>query len=294
MTKRPRSHEIASLAVAAVSKMWIEQGAAVEEIRNDYGDDLLIQTSWKGEMDESRIWVQVKGHDYVTLSSKTPAPRSLRVSSGHAFRWANTSDLVVIAQWDVHTNTGWYTLPQYSISSHSLLQSRRENISLRFPADHILDSASVRRIIWQSRLRSANLLVSSLRFAHLNSFESPTKESAVHFHNEAVAVIFMLWLKLGASFDDDGRPCGEFHDLVCDSYDNLCDPDDELLRDPPERLAGAIALSLLKRLDDLGEIPIEEILLLEMSEVMIDIYEGAYANTSEWEDYLRHRKAVNY
>jgi hypothetical protein len=37
LPRRPIQHVVGAKAVAAVSSIWLDAGAAVEEVRNDYG-----------------------------------------------------------------------------------------------------------------------------------------------------------------------------------------------------------------------------------------------------------------
>jgi len=74
MPQRPSRHRIASQAVAAVRKIWADAGAAVDEIGEDYGEDLLIRPCLGEHMDKSRLWVQVKGTvaDFNLDSARSP------------------------------------------------------------------------------------------------------------------------------------------------------------------------------------------------------------------------------
>jgi hypothetical protein len=55
MPRRTLQHGIADKAVSAVSAIWTDIGAAVDEIQHDYGEDLLVQTSF----DEEVTWTPV-------------------------------------------------------------------------------------------------------------------------------------------------------------------------------------------------------------------------------------------
>ena len=103
MPKRPSQHEIASRAVAAVRKLWADAGAAVDEIHEDYGEDLLVQPSLNGEMDAVRIWVQVKGT--TTFKSRKSNPK-VRLTVGHVKRWLTTDNYVIVILWDVSNGRG--------------------------------------------------------------------------------------------------------------------------------------------------------------------------------------------
>lgn len=60
MPKRPHSHRVADQAVNRVESIFVNCGWACDRIQHDYGEDLLIQTALKDEVDPHRIFVQVK------------------------------------------------------------------------------------------------------------------------------------------------------------------------------------------------------------------------------------------
>ncbi len=84
MTRIAPSHVKASAAVSRVADVFRSAGALCEEIRNDYGEDIILQTQFNGEADRFRILGQVK------FISKGPSKDgNIRVSLGadHVRRW---------------------------------------------------------------------------------------------------------------------------------------------------------------------------------------------------------------
>ncbi|VVJ15414.1 Uncharacterised protein [Amycolatopsis camponoti] len=104
MPKRPLQHVIGSKAAAAVSRIWLDIDAAVDEVKNDYGEDLLVQTSLRGEVDPSRVWVQVKGRSQIDPTSFNK--KSVRVPIDRAIRWAYSAETVALVLWDVSADRG--------------------------------------------------------------------------------------------------------------------------------------------------------------------------------------------
>ena len=89
-------------ARTAVERIWLEIGAAVEEVIRDYGDDLLVQTCLNGKMDASRLWIQVKGRQGIDLR-KREVPIRVRADTGwmviltdssRSIRYAPAEDVV--------------------------------------------------------------------------------------------------------------------------------------------------------------------------------------------------------
>ncbi|REH42563.1 uncharacterized protein DUF4365 [Kutzneria buriramensis] len=135
--------------------IWADQGAAVEEVRRDYGEDLLVQTRLNGRMDSSRIWVQVKGSASVRLNSS--GPLSVPVSSSLLLRWERTVDLVVVVLWDVVNRVGWYATPQEKFSQRDLLANLNGDMKLEISRDKPFDLAAAEHLAWEARIKLANI-----------------------------------------------------------------------------------------------------------------------------------------
>ncbi|WP_431905349.1 DUF4365 domain-containing protein [Micromonospora carbonacea] len=153
MPRRTIQHVIGSQAVAAVSAIWAEVGAAVEEVHNDYGEDLLVQTALEGRVDPFKIWIQVKGRTRLKRPRKDSV-RKIRVSREHAFRWASSLDQVIIVLWDVDEKRGWYARPRQQVVLYELLTSDRDQVAIEFRESDSFDARTAQLIAWESRMDS--------------------------------------------------------------------------------------------------------------------------------------------
>ncbi|GAA1264428.1 hypothetical protein Psi02_64200 [Planotetraspora silvatica] len=162
MPKRPNQHQIASQAVAAVRKLWADAGAAVDELREDYGEDLLVQPSIDGKMDAARIWVQVKGTS-ATSTSKALTP-SVRIKAGQLRRWLATLDRVIVILWNVTQEHGWYLIPAYEVSIQHLGQFDDDRPhKLAFNKEQNFDAESVAYLLWETRIAHADESIARFR-----------------------------------------------------------------------------------------------------------------------------------
>ncbi|MEU6504316.1 DUF4365 domain-containing protein [Streptomyces californicus] len=279
MTNRPRSHEIAALAVSAVSQEWIKSGAAVEEVRNDYGEDLLVQTSWQGEMDDCRIWVQVKGRETVKRNRKGELP-ALRVPGGHASRWVNTADTVVIAVWDVSQEMGWYALPQEQVDPFSLMVSLTDSVGIYFHPDQEFDATAARRLTWMARIRHVTRQLEQARMRQGNFKEMDRPEAAQASHRVAIAASYGFLMKIGL-FVDDAIPPPAFDMGVRNAYVNIEDAD--YFSTPETRFDGALHLALLAHMDAIDpKLGVPQVLLSELVTAMSQLYLGHYGTLQDW------------
>jgi hypothetical protein len=169
VTQRPEKHKIAGKAVSAVSDVIAHANHAPEEIKNDYGEDLLVQTSHKDQMDASRLWFQVKGTANIESHRLKGGGLRYRISFDHALRWIRTVDLVVFVLWDVVNHVGWYAIPRDQVDAYEGITKMKKGVTLRFDEQHLLDEEAVDTLVWRSRLEHHRLLVLSAQEAEQDS-----------------------------------------------------------------------------------------------------------------------------
>jgi Domain of unknown function (DUF4365) len=163
MPKRPRQHVIGDRASHAVQDIIARAEFAVEAVQNDYGDDLLVQTSHAGEIDASRLWFQVKGTEHIARYRRQSGELAYSVPYAHAIKWARSSDPVVVVLWDVPGEIGYFARPVEQVDEWNYLQTHSETTTLLFrPSDH-LDVNAVRKLAWLSRLTRYKLLILAAR-----------------------------------------------------------------------------------------------------------------------------------
>jgi hypothetical protein len=151
--RRTIQHVIGAQAAAAVGKIWVDAGAAVEEIRVDYGEDLSVQTALKGIVDPFRIWVQVKGKSRVA-PPRRGASRKVNISVAHAKKWNQSTEEVIVVIWDITSQTGWYAYPRRQIDVSRMFLSQDGQTTLEFEETSRFDKDAVREITWRCRMRN--------------------------------------------------------------------------------------------------------------------------------------------
>ncbi|MFI8274152.1 DUF4365 domain-containing protein [Streptomyces sp. NPDC085929] len=212
MTHRPKQHQIASLAVAAVRRQWNLQGHAVDEIREDYGEDLLVQTCFEGRMDPARIWVQVKG----TAKDCTTRLPSVQIQARQILRWARTADLVVIVLWDTMKDQGWFALPQDEFDHIELSERGAKSIRLNLSRDLAFNPEAVASLAWAARIEHANRSVVYAR-ALLAEAQEMGQPSVVHYQKGVLASLaFDLSIATGI-IEPGARFTREFVNTMKDS-----------------------------------------------------------------------------
>jgi Domain of unknown function (DUF4365) len=173
MPYRPIQHQLSAMAVAKVCGIWTSIGAAVEEIQQDYGEDLLVQTCLNGKMDASRIWVQVKGVQRAPRMKNPGGKAQIRVRADQALRWARSADIVVLVLWDVENNVGWYSMPGLSNLHAELIAKDRQNIQLTVHSDNLFDTNAARDVAWVARQEHLAKFVRDMRVSEIETQDEP-------------------------------------------------------------------------------------------------------------------------
>lgn len=133
-----------------MTSLLIEAGHAVETVKNDYGEDLLVQTANAGRLDASRLWVQVKGTRSSARYASADGTFRKPFAVDHVLRWLRTADEVIVVLWDVELDAGWYAHPQ-QVDEWGILQ--RTTVTLSFDQADKFDATAIDALVWSSRLR---------------------------------------------------------------------------------------------------------------------------------------------
>lgn len=127
----------------------------------DYGEDLLVQPSHAGQMDATRLWVQVKGTEAIDNHARQDGGFSYSVSVDHAIRWARSADPVIVVLWDVEAERGYYTWPMFQVDAWELPGTK--TTTLRFRQEDVLTADAVVQIAWNARTEHYNTLIAGVR-----------------------------------------------------------------------------------------------------------------------------------
>jgi hypothetical protein len=242
MPKRPIQHEIADRAVAAVRKVWAETGAAVEEIRRDYGEDLLVQTSLNGRMDASRIWVQVKGTCDGAMLLESGRKRTVSVTSELARRWAQTADAVVVVLWDVDRHLGWFGQPPSGLDVAPPVNDGSSGlIGIEICSDDRFTREGAEVLAWRARLHHATRLVREFRGRQREFAEVGDDREAGWASTSALAVVIQTGVDLGILAEKDAKL------FLTDEYRKVLATEFKRIREErsADQFGRAIALSVV-------------------------------------------------
>ncbi|MFF4811276.1 DUF4365 domain-containing protein [Micromonospora chersina] len=242
-------HELASRAVASVVKVLANTGAAVEEVKNDYGEDLFVQTSWRGDVDRSRIWIQVKGRERVAARPRD-GHRAIKVSRDHALRWATMGDTVVVVLWDVSRDVGWYVMPAQCLDAFEVLTSKEDFLNLRVPDENVFNERVIRRLTWRARIDHLNRRATTL-YAQVQEGEDISGDEYLPFRQKQAHIGFEAVRFFGIM--DEAGYTKEFDDRLRIAYRNISLADSEGEYSVEENFDQAVMLLTMATVEEVTE-----------------------------------------
>jgi hypothetical protein len=212
MPRRPRSHELEDQARDRIRAAFNAKGWTVEDLRKDYGEDLLVRIFRGGVATPLMFFVQCKGtesvHRYLTREKEVAWPIKRR----HVDHWERFAEPVILSVWNARTGLAYWECVQSFLATQGgrLFNGGATNRdTLRVPIGNPLDELGLTRIESITRNRFGQVEVERMGSqelvrilentldvkieysarAGLLSFETPDNQVAVHaFGNTAEAL----------------------------------------------------------------------------------------------------------
>lgn len=241
MPQRPDHHVVADMALESVIHICVQCGWACEPVHKDYGDDVLVQTSYNGMLDYSRIWIQVKGTRNINRFYSKKNGYSMKVSLDHALKWVRSADLVVVVLWDVEKNFGLWSIPKDSVDEWDWYLLKTEKSRLIFKENSLFDVENALKIGWIARVNHYQSLLNNALDRDLHYQEFPHHKP--DDYKDRAPLITFDFLRLVQILDD------EFIDMAFyEYYRNTMDEIRKKHPDEPEDMVEgeAAMLSILR------------------------------------------------
>ncbi len=164
---------------------------AVESVKNDYGEDLLVQTSHGGAMDASRMWIQVKGTASLARYRRRNGQMSYSVPAKQVVRWARSADPVIVVLWDIQQALGYFAIIPDNVQSwDGVADAMPKSVKVMFTADRKFDVEGVTQLAWTTRMHRYRglLLEATARVEHAEAMGGSDKPA----HNMRALVVLDL------------------------------------------------------------------------------------------------------
>jgi len=155
--RRTREHVIADLSVNHVERHALLCGYSVEQIRRDYGIDLLITTyDGSGEYENGEIRVQLKATDHLKVVSGGQYI-TWRVEREDLHGWLGELMPVVLIVYDAQADVAyWLYVQAYFASQPGFnLHKAPTRVTVRIPRANIVNQAAMRQFaVYRNAIRA--------------------------------------------------------------------------------------------------------------------------------------------
>jgi hypothetical protein len=205
MPRRPDSHVVGDIAVNRVVDVLNRCGWASQQINQDYGEDILVQTKVGDRIDPHRLWIQVKGTRSIDRFRRKNDDLVYEVSIEHVFKWIRSPDLVIFVLFDVERDRGYYALPVEQVDLWDLYGTQKKRFGIRISDDSVFDQKKAQEISWNARIEyfSAMFVVAEQKYAQVLQDRTLDSNYLPSFKNKGPLLIYEFLRTIG--FLNDGK-----------------------------------------------------------------------------------------
>jgi Domain of unknown function (DUF4365) len=204
MPRMPGAHITGYQSTAAVLKLFVDADCAAEVIKNDYGEDLLVQPQLHGTADTFQIYVQVKTVARAAVKDGKP---QVRINLDHLRRWSNMINPVVIFGYSPLDGKLYSRYPKGGESRYQLIIDGRKSATVRFQPGDEVGPREVKTIIWNCRFAYYSDLI-ALSLKDLEEYMQFTRDVDPSRDDEP-ADVFLICMSLSYQcglVDENGLP----------------------------------------------------------------------------------------
>jgi Domain of unknown function (DUF4365) len=144
MPQRPRSHEVEDLSRNRLHDAFNGVGWTVENLRKDYGEDLLVRIFDNGIATPLSFFVQAKGTDAIQNYASATGPICVPLKREHVNHWREFSEPVIVALWDSKADRiYWNCVQTYFSTEEGKTALAAATEMLRIPVNLPLDATGL-------------------------------------------------------------------------------------------------------------------------------------------------------
>jgi hypothetical protein len=159
MPRRPRFHVLEDISRNKLHEAFGSVGWTVEDLRQDYGEDLFVRIFVDEVATPLSFFVQAKGTDNIVRHTDSHTGKiEFPVKRRHVEHWNQFWEPVILSLWDSKSNsTSWNCVQTYLSTKEGEAALAAPSDSIKIPLDKRLDSVGLVRIhaIAKSRFEHA-------------------------------------------------------------------------------------------------------------------------------------------
>lgn len=156
MPKRPRAHILEDLSRSKLSEVFSSVGWTVQNLDQDYGEDILVRIFENGEATPWSFFIQLKSTDnidkYVSRDGKEV---QYPIKTDHAQHWERFWEPVILVVFDASSQVSYWGIIQNILEKQQSHQKSFKSFKIKIPTDNILDEEGLRRIFALTKRRFA-------------------------------------------------------------------------------------------------------------------------------------------
>jgi hypothetical protein len=159
MPKRPNSHVNEDLSRNRLHNVFEREGWTVEDLRKDYGEDLLVRIFENSQSTPYSFFVQAKAVQHIRVHRNQAGDFiTCSVTATHVSQWERFWEPVILTVWDATDDVTYWEYVQSALERAGRAGARRargKTVRIRIPVCKILNDEAVRRIKSLTKTRLA-------------------------------------------------------------------------------------------------------------------------------------------
>jgi hypothetical protein len=279
MIQIPPDHRLANRAVLAVCTVLDRAGAVADVIKNDYGEDLFVQTQLRDIVDNFHVLIQVKGRK---LRPTKHGDYKIQIETDHLRRWVSHFSPVLVCIFDEVSGRIFAFSPQRIFSLWQLATTSRRSMSVTLRNNQIFNMTTARKYIWECRLEYFSKMLSWHEMGYM--YAVSTNEQGDSQRNRSLSEANMIVFSFLRSINlfDDGPFHPEFTAGIENASVNMSRMNSRKNNDPdPLRLEHVFTLCILSFFDKIVNRVGMPVNLLEHSSYLAEVFFHKF-HPEEW------------
>lgn len=248
--QRPEeSHGVDGIACSQLQTICAIQNWAVDRVKEDYGEDLMIQTTHSdSNIDHFKTWIQVKGTSDIEKYRQKSGDLVRYIDFAHLYKWLRSTELCILILWDTNKNRGLYFIPKDEVDEWAFYTERSESIRICFDDSHVVDAKSMPSLAWRSRINHFQCLIASSFIQN----EVINTQGTLAVYNAVIIDFFKI---IGVICKDESNGgfiefSNTFRQRVCNAISNISGREEEKETEPSVIIRMAIALGIVTIFED--------------------------------------------
>lgn len=158
MPRRPRAHIIEDIARARLRETFGSVGWVIEDLSQDYGEDIFVRVFEEGQATPWSFFMQSKATDNIQrYLVEDKAELSFPIKTRHLEHWRHFWEPVVLTIWDSSSDiTCWEFIQDFldSLSETQLVRAKEKaTLRVRVPTFNRLDRKGIDQILSRTKSR---------------------------------------------------------------------------------------------------------------------------------------------